>query len=368
MIINLKSQTDLSGLYVVFYGSTNLETKGIYGISHLLEHLLCKNIDHLQDEYETMGIDWNAYTSSNEIVFHLTGLDSILKKYKYNFVDLLTNFNITKEQFENERQIVLEEYADYFNNQTYSHYMNLFRKKYNKFDAIGLRQDLESLTFMDCIKFFEKQFQKPSKIINVSKKNPFEYDVDFDTPKYKQDFKAGDYKADIEVGNDFKDKTSMIILSPVIKSDYPTISFINAMLSSGLTSPLYQEVREKRGLAYYVSMSLDRIGNEGINEISTLTSNKNVDKVIECVNEVIGNPDKYMTKERFDIIKSSYLIRFKKQEINRFSNVNKWIGPKEWNLSEIIRDITFDDVMKVYKNQFNIKDWYVSNDKKEFKL
>ena len=50
MIINLPSQTDLSGFYVVFEGSTNIEQKGNFGISHLMEHLLCKNFDHLQDD------------------------------------------------------------------------------------------------------------------------------------------------------------------------------------------------------------------------------------------------------------------------------------------------------------------------------
>jgi predicted Zn-dependent peptidase len=72
-IINLKSQTDLSGFYVSFEGSTNLEEKGNYGISHLMEHLLCKNFDHLQDDFDRNAIDWNAYTSSNEIVFHWVG-------------------------------------------------------------------------------------------------------------------------------------------------------------------------------------------------------------------------------------------------------------------------------------------------------
>ena len=38
MIVNLKSQSNLSGLYVVYEGSTNIEKKGNLGISHLMEH------------------------------------------------------------------------------------------------------------------------------------------------------------------------------------------------------------------------------------------------------------------------------------------------------------------------------------------
>ena len=40
MIINLKSQNELSSFYIIWEGSTNLEKKGWYGISHLLEENL----------------------------------------------------------------------------------------------------------------------------------------------------------------------------------------------------------------------------------------------------------------------------------------------------------------------------------------
>jgi predicted Zn-dependent peptidase len=52
MIINLKSETELSGFYVVYEGSTNLEKPGWYGLSHLMEHLVCKNYDHLQEDFD----------------------------------------------------------------------------------------------------------------------------------------------------------------------------------------------------------------------------------------------------------------------------------------------------------------------------
>ena len=80
MIINLKSETDLSGFYVVYEGSTNLEKKGWWGLSHLMEHLMCKNFDHLQEDFDKDGIDWNAYTSGSEICFYLTGLDEKVNK------------------------------------------------------------------------------------------------------------------------------------------------------------------------------------------------------------------------------------------------------------------------------------------------
>ena len=368
MIINLKSETELSGFYVVYEGSTNLEKKGWFGISHLMEHLMCKNFDHLQEDFDKDGIDWNAYTSSNEIVFYLTGLDEKVNKWKGEFMDLLGEFNVTKEQFENERNIVLEEYMDCFNDQTQTHMLNLSRKLFGDYDPIGLKEDLENLKYMDCLNFFELQYAKPTKIINVSKNKPYKNNtIDFAKRDIKKTIEFGDNDATLELSNEFKDKTSIAILSAIIEEDFAYVHFINAMLSLGLKSPLYQEIREKRGLVYYVHCYQSRVNNQGINTISTQTSNKNYNDVVESVKEVITNPDKYLTKERFDLVKDYYKVRMAKDEILRYKNVNQYINPEGWSVYEILDKVNMKKIKEVYKKYYNFDNFYVSNDKKEFK-
>lgn len=370
MITNLKSQTDLSGFYVVYEGSTNLEKPGIYGISHLMEHLMCKNFDHLQEDFDKDGIDWNAYTSGNEIVFYIQGLDEKVTKWKSEFMNLLGQFNVTKEQFENERNIVLEEYMDCFNDQAQSHMLNLSRKIFNDYDPIGLRSDLETLKYMDCLNYFDTQYANPSKIINVSKNKEYKNNViDFADRKIDRKMEFGNHKVDLELGNmgAFKDKSSIAILSPMIEEDFASVHFINAMLSLGLMSPLYQEIREKRGLVYYVNCYQSRMNKQGINTISTQTSNKNADKVIDCVKDVISNPDKYLTKERFDLVKDYYKVRMQKDEILRYKNVNQLINPEGWSVYDIIDTVKLKDIKDVYEKYYNFDKFYISNDKKEFK-
>jgi predicted Zn-dependent peptidase len=368
MIINLKSETELSGFYVVYEGSTNLEKKGWFGISHLMEHLMCKNFDHLQEDFDKDGIDWNAYTSSNEIVFYLTGLDEKVNKWKGEFMDLLGEFNVTKEQFENERNIVLEEYMDCFNDQTQTHMLNLSRKLFGDYDPIGLKEDLEKLKYMDCLNFFELQYAKPTKIINVSKNKPYKNNtIDFAKRDITKTIEFGENDVDLELSNEFKDKTSIAILSPIIEEDFAYVHFINAMLSLGLKSPLYQEIREKKGLVYYVHCYQSRVNNQGINTISTQTSNKNYNGVVDAVKEVITNPDKYLTKERFDLVKDYYKVRMAKDEILRYKNVNQYINPEGWSVYEILDKVNMKKIKEVYKKYYNFDNFYVSNDKKEFK-
>jgi predicted Zn-dependent peptidase len=368
MIINLKSQTDLSGFYVVFEGSTNLEKKGTRGLSHLMEHILCKNIDHLQEDFDKDAIEWNAYTTSNEICFYITGLEEKVQKWKYEFIDCLLKFNMTKKDFENEKKIVIEEYMDAANNQTEVHQMNLTRKLFNDFGPIGSKVDLEEMKFIDAINFYELQYTKPSKIINVSKGKPYKNnEIDFSNLEIVKDFQFGEHKVPLELNNNFKDKSSLIMLSPLIEDDFGYVHFINHMLSMGLMSPLYQEVREKKGLVYYIHCYQQRMNKQGLTTIATQTSNKNIDSVIDSVNKILKNPDKYLTSDRFNLIKDYHKVRELKSEILRYENVNQWINPPKWSVYDILEDVNLKKIKEVYEKYFNINNFYISNDKTEFK-
>lgn len=368
MIINLKSQTELSGFYIIFEGSTLLEEKGIYGISHLMEHLMCKTFFSLMEDFDRDGISWNAYTDSNLINFHFTGLESRLSKYRYKILELMSNFNVTKEQFETERNIVLSEYEDVFNDQSQTHYLNLYRKLFNDFDPIGLREDLESLTFMDCLNFFEKQYMNPSKIINVSKTFKFKSDdIDFKEREIITNLTYGDNDVPLELGNSFKDKTSIVMLSPVVNDNWAYVNFINAMLSMGLHSPLYDEVREKRGLVYFIHCYQSRQNKQGLINISTQTNNRNVNGVIEGVKKVLNNKSKLFTKDRFNLVRDYYLVRREKEEILRYGNVGKYLLPDGWSTYDILDKLKLKDLKDVYDEYYKFDNFYISTDKKEFK-
>ncbi|NDF98210.1 MAG: hypothetical protein EB101_04650, partial [Chitinophagia bacterium] len=79
---------------------------------------------------------------------------------------------------------------------------------------------------MDCLNFFEKQFQTPSKIINVSPTEPFRYDGNFVDSNSKKKFEMGPYNDSIlEKRNDFGDKVSLIMSAPLIENDFNYVTF-----------------------------------------------------------------------------------------------------------------------------------------------
>ena len=372
--IKVKSKTEMSGFFIVYYGSTLNEKPGIYGISHLMEHLVCKGIDHLMEDLEKDGISWNAYTSDKEIVFYLTGLDEYVNKWKKPFYENILNFNITEEQFENEKKIVLAEYERAFNSQDESHSLNLYRKLFDNYGPIGLKQDLENLTLKDCKDYFQLQYTKPHKIIDVSKHKHIEDDY-FEDIKYSNvnplNIKLKYVNNDnfiYEKGNEYKKEASILIVSPIIEKDFPIIEFICKMLSGGLKSPLVYEVREKLGLVYTIGSYIHKITNKSsIFVISTETPTKNKDKVVETISKIMLDPEKYLTKERFDIVKQNFDIKFRKEKENQYINVNKWIDAKHFSLENILDELTYDIVLDVFRKHLTWEGLYKSIDINEFK-
>ena len=384
MIVNVKSETGLSGFYIVFDGSTMNERPGWYGLSHLMEHLVCKSFEHLQDIYQQKNIKWNAYTSNTEVVFFMRGLDRHINEYKNDFLNFILSYEPTQEQLDNEKKIVLEEYKMSFNSQGSAHYMNLQRKIFGYYNAIGLRSDIEKFTLQDCKDYLELYYKKPTRIINISKYNDFESNIEFrkkdDVVPFEikvnsnlhiitsdDDTDVPDGMIPLEIITDYKNKVSILNCSPIITEDFAYASFLCEMLGSGLNSPLYKEVREKLGLVYSISCFTDKLNSKSCTiGIMTDTSAKNVDIVQNQIKHVLENKELYLTQERFDIIRDNYITRLEESEILNYSNVGKYMDEPEWRIETIIYKITLQDVFDVLDKYMNWNDLYKSVDKTEF--
>ena len=56
----------------------------------------------------------------------------------------------------------------------------------------------------------------------------------------------------------------------------------------------------------------------------------------------------------------------RKDEILRYKNVNQFINPEGWSVYDILDEVTFKKIMKVYNKNYQIDNFYISNDKNEF--
>ena len=366
MIINEKSQTELSSFYVVFKGSVLNENTKTYGVSHILEHLVCKMFTHLYDDFDRYSISWNAYTSNDCIVYYISGLDEYVNKYKYEFLNSLLKFDVPKDEFETEKKVVIQEYKDVFQDQSDTLTSNILRMTYGNYGAIGKLESLKKIKHNDVIEYWNKYLSKPTTIINISKHNDFVGDYEFNEeyPKY--------YKVDetdtLKLETKMKFSKSGVAGYIKVNDDFHYISYVLSMLSMSILSPFSNEIREKRGLTYSVSSYVDRISdNEGLVITELITTDESTQEVLDIFKMILTDRDKYLTRERFDIIKDYLTVRTKKQEIERYKHVSKFINPKNWQLSEILDDITFEKTQEIFDKYLSYDKWTWIVDKKNIK-
>ncbi len=367
MIKNLKNETDLSGLYFVYNGSTNLEKKGIYGIAHLMEHLKCKAFDDLHDELQANAISWNAYTTDNQVVFYFTGLEEYLAPFRDIIIErmyLPFNNYVDIDILENEKQIVLEEYQDSFTNQNEIFYMNLFRKKFNHYSPIGLKEDIEKFSLEDCQDFYDVQYKNPDMIINISKTYELSKELSFEDRKdvLKNDWKEN-LNAPLEQRADFPESLCLYYYRSIEEKDISVVKLINSLLGSGLNSPLYQEIREKRALCYHVGSYVHEIGKLPLVLVGIMTSPEKATVAHETLSEVLKNSDIHMTQNRLDTIRKSMIISKKKSLINRHANISDILDENIKALNDIIENITLEEVMEVYNKYFDLTTFTKVDDK-----
>lgn len=355
MIYNVKPKNNLATFAIVFNGSIDYEYKGVYGIAHLMEHLQCKNFEHLIDSLDKDGIDWNAYTSGSKVAFYFSGLSKHLKFYKEDLYNLIPQFKLTQENLDSERKIVLQEYEEGFGDQTSAFIMNWYRKHWGCFQPLGINLDLESITLKDCEDFFEKQYRYPSLVINI----------DHDTwktsmtdnpnviPKPYAYSKEG-YDVPLEE-MPHSQQTDYRFVSQVFtngKENY--YKFLARMYSDGLKSPLYKVIREDNQLCYRITMDVDNFNDRSEYQVSVdLSSTEDADKVRDVVAQ--GLDTSLLTKERFELCKHSFILDREKIDENRHTDWEKYtLYPSEL-VSNIIYTMTYDEIIDAAKElQFDM--------------
>lgn len=368
MIKNLKNETELSGLYFVYNGSTNLETKGTLGATHILEHLVCKVFDDMQDELQSNGIAWNAYTSYNRVVFYFTGLEEYLAPFRDVLIERMYKpFEeyITPEDVLKENKIVLEEYTDSFTDLNSTFNQNYLRKTYGYYSPIGLREDIENFNFDILKEFYYKQYNKPDMIINVSKTFVLENDkLEFEDRKHllRDDWKE-DLNAQLENTNEYPDTLSITFQQKIDNEDVGVVKFICNMLSNGLNSPLYQELREKNAMCYNTGAYTYKIGNMTLLDIYVLTSPSKEDDVCNLLSKLLRQKSVHINCERLENIRKSLIIVKKKNLINRYDKINDILDEDIASMNNILETIDLNTIYDVYDKYFSYDNFKKSTDK-----
>lgn len=305
---------------------TRDEPESDVGISHFLEHLVFKgtktrNAYQLAKSLESLGGDLNAYTTREYTNYHCQVLKEDWKIGLEILSDLVCNMQLKQKDFELEKKVILQEIAmsddsdeeiiyDYFYEEVYKGHP-LGRQ------ILGKSQTIQKMTQKKVVDYYKTYYQGKNLIVSVA--GPVNHDEIviaaqklFKTRKkfeLKNVRKAPKWKVSRKVFEKEMEQGHILMGLPATSfpDKYRFEAFIvNSLLGGGMTSRLYQSIREKQGLAYSVFSSLNTNVDSGNLTIYAGTDVSKVKKVVHIIADEL-------LKLKIEGFKASDIKLFKKQ-------------------------------------------------------
>ncbi len=287
------------------FGGAFEESK-IKGIAHVIEHLVftgtkTRSNEDIAREIEKKGGVLNAFTAHEVTSFwfklpseHLfAGLDIL--------TDMLKNPKFEKEKFEKEKKVILEEINMYHDNpRSYVFEMiesNLYESPFGDL-VIGNKESVSNLERDFVAEYFKRVYSPENYIVCVVGDADFEKVCEY----FEKNFKAeGKKQKHLQIkkknteGIEHREHLDQAHFVFAVHAPLPSdedcyaMDVLDAYLANGMSSRLFLEIREKRGLAYAVTSSLEGEKNYAFYTIYVGTTKEALPKVKELILEGFEN-------------------------------------------------------------------------------
>ncbi|MCL2629464.1 MAG: insulinase family protein [Alphaproteobacteria bacterium] len=280
-----------------------------FGVSHALEHMLFKGTKRrtatqLNYEVAANGGISNAYTTFNLTAYHMMVLKDKLD-FAFDYIsDIFLHSTFPEEEFKKEKSIIIQEIMTYMDNPDWcaEELMNqtIFKGGLGH-EIAGSIESVAKLTRQDLINYRDATYCPENTIISLSGAGIDNApEILTKLEKYFGEMKpapARDYIRTSYV------RSSVCKVKPNLEHSYIRIIWPSAnsmdkkknmrskilanILGQGMHSRLYEEVREKQNLVYYIGMGVGSFEDIGTTQISAQTAPGNVQKVAAACVKVI---------------------------------------------------------------------------------
>lgn len=296
-------------------GSRN-ETKHINGISHFLEHMAFKgtktrNTQQIAEEFDNIGGRVNAFTSLSQTAFYTKVLKENTEKAVELLADIVQNSIFLESEVEKERHVILQELAmtkddpsdiigDYFMETAYKN------QPYGR-SILGPEKNIKKFTKDDIISYVNQQYKTEDIIISFAGKLKTNDAVKF-TKRYFNNLQKGKNKMPekaVYTGGYFTknkqlEQTQVLIGFEgysFLDTDFYGAGVLGIILGGGMSSKLFQKIREKKGLCYRIEACSTGSEDTGIIEIACATAPEKTNEAIIAIIEELKNTTENITEE-----------------------------------------------------------------------
>jgi predicted Zn-dependent peptidase len=364
----------------VLTGSRN-ETEENNGISHFIEHMFFKGTktrtaSDIAEAFDSIGGQVNAFTSKEYTCFYAKVLDTHKDHALEILADMFFHSAFNEEEMEREKKVVLEEIKMYEDTPDDIVHDLLAKAAYGQhplgYPILGTDDHLKSFTPNQLREYIHTHYLPENVVISVAG------NVEEDFIKRIEDY-FGTYGSAIQrpaiqeplfLANQIerhKDTEQAHLCIgykgiPIGATNVYGLIILNNVLGGSMSSRLFQEVREKRGLAYSVFSYHSSFLDNGLLTIYAGTGNEQLpllkETIESTVNTIIksGITDKELRNSK-EQLKGSLMLSLESTNSRMSRNgKNELLLRSHKSLDDMIREIdavTHESIRQVIENTFN---------------
>jgi len=340
------------------------------GASHFLEHLLFKGTTsrtalEISSSIESVGGEMNAFTSKEYTCFYARVIDTDLPMAIDVVSDLITSSVITPADVDAERKVVLEEIAMRDDDPS-DLVHDLFSDTYYGDTPIGrpILGTVKSISQMSrntVFNYYKKKYLPQDLVVAVAgnikhKKVVAMVEAALSKDGFLQDSGAPVIRPNTEIKNTRQSSVGLLYkkseqahmfygMEGVARADDRRFAMgvLSAALGGGMSSRLFQEIREKRGLAYSVYSYAQQFAGSGTIGFYAGCNPAKAIEVVEIIRDVLADVANHgMTHEEIERAKGAVrgsLVLSQEDTGSRMSRIGK---------NEIVygQVMDFDDILK----------------------
>jgi len=359
------------------------ETAKLKGISHFLEHMLFKGSSKyscrkIKESIEGVGGSLNGFTSE-ELTCFLVKLPSRYSDMALDILsDMVLNPLLAQSDIEKERTVILEEikmYKDLPQSYVYDLLDELlWPKQPLGMSIIGTVESVSRISRRDLYTYKQKHYTSSNIVISAAgllEEEHLRKKIEKNFSSFKMSglnkflkARQQQYKPRLNLFPKDTEQTHLALGFHGFKRDHPlrhALALLHIILGANMSSRLFNEVREKRGLAYEIGTQIKRLSDTGALIVHAGIDNRKVDKAIRLIFEVLSQiKNSLVTLDEFRRAKEFYIGQIMLSLEDTLDHM-LWIGEstatldKTYSLDEIIKEVNEvkrEDIRSVARNIF----------------
>jgi predicted Zn-dependent peptidase len=301
--------------FLMYAAGSRYERREESGIAHFAEHLFFKGTERrptardIATEIDAIGGEFNAFTGKEVTAYYVKCAAETRDVALDVLVDMLRNSRFDADEIEREKGVIVEEmnmYADtprsYIGNVWERH---VYGDQPLGWDIIGTEETIRAATRETFAGYLDRWYRPERMVIGLGGR------VGDDVSERLEQL-LGDLPAEatgtpeavvlpedggpVRIHTKQSDQAHLVIGAPSYPHGHPdryALQLLATVLGGGMSSRLFTEVRERRGLAYYVYC-----GNNSYADAGTLAAQAGVDlnRIDEAVETIVAELRRVVTE------------------------------------------------------------------------